>query len=208
VTVPAGVYMENANITSAQIKTLDADVITAGTINADRLSVDGVTIDSSGGNLIIKDSGVDTTQIASNAVSIRGEYQATSLTGIISDSSKYLLARINSFTLTETSIVEFTVSTLLSRYGVGDLQLRYNSSAYGTPSYTTAVTPVGSAFASYGTSIDIHGDGTTDARGEATTVILRQSLSSGTYHFGVYGGRSSGSVQYRGISAIVKVIKR
>lgn len=69
VTVPAGVYMENANITSAQIKTLNADVIAAGTINADRLSVDGVTLDTSGGNLIVKTGGVDTAQIASNAVS-------------------------------------------------------------------------------------------------------------------------------------------
>lgn len=69
VTVPAGVYMENANITSAQIKTLNADVITAGTINADRLSVDGVTLDTSGGNLIVKNGGVDTSQIASDAVS-------------------------------------------------------------------------------------------------------------------------------------------
>jgi hypothetical protein len=69
VTVPAGVYMENANITSAQIKTLDADVITAGTVSADRLSVDGVTIDTSGGNLIVKNGGVNTTQIATDAIS-------------------------------------------------------------------------------------------------------------------------------------------
>lgn len=69
VTVPAGVYMENANITSAQIKTLDADVITAGTVSADRLSVDGVTIDTSGGNLIVKNGGVDTAQIKDDALS-------------------------------------------------------------------------------------------------------------------------------------------
>mgnify|MGYP005990867973 FL=1 len=69
VSVPAGVYMDNAFITSASIKTLDADVITAGTINADRLSVDGTTIDTSGGNLIIKTGGVDTDQVASSAIS-------------------------------------------------------------------------------------------------------------------------------------------
>ena len=72
VTVPAGVYIEDAFITSAEIKTLDADVITAGTINADRLSVDGVTIDTNGGNLIIKNGGVNTTQIASGAIGFAG----------------------------------------------------------------------------------------------------------------------------------------
>ena len=190
------------------INNLDAGNITAGTITATRLNLTGSQLEDSGGALVISSGGVDTDEIASNAVSIRGEYQATSFTGIISNSSKYLLARINSFTLTETSVVEFAVSTLVSRGGVGDLQLRYNTSAYGTPSYTTTATPTGTAFASYGTSIDIHGDSTSDARGEPTTVILRQSLSSGTYHFAVYGGRSTGSVQYRGMSAMVKVIKR
>jgi|13_taG_2_1085334.scaffolds.fasta_scaffold16151_3 hypothetical protein len=58
VTVPAGVYMENANITAANIKTLDVDVI----------NLDGVTLDTSGGNLVVKNGGVNTTQIATNAV--------------------------------------------------------------------------------------------------------------------------------------------
>ena len=59
VTVPAGVYMENANITAANIKTLDVDVI----------NLDGVTLDTSGGQLIVKDGGVDTVKLASDAVS-------------------------------------------------------------------------------------------------------------------------------------------
>jgi hypothetical protein len=58
VTVPAGVYMENAKITAANIKTLDVDVI----------NLDGVTLDTSGGQLIVKNGGVNTTQIATNAV--------------------------------------------------------------------------------------------------------------------------------------------
>jgi len=59
VTVPAGVYMENANITSAQIKTLSVDLI----------NIDNVTLDTSGGNLIVKNGGIDTTQVAANALS-------------------------------------------------------------------------------------------------------------------------------------------
>lgn len=60
------VSIENADITS-----ISADKITAGTIDADRLSIDGVTLDTNvSGQLIINDSGVNTTQIASNAVTI------------------------------------------------------------------------------------------------------------------------------------------
>lgn len=51
------------------VTNLTADNITAGTIDADRLSVDGVTIDTNGtGQLIIKDGGVDSTQLADGAV--------------------------------------------------------------------------------------------------------------------------------------------
>ena len=51
------------------VSNLNASNITAGSLNADRLSIDGVTLDTSAGNLIIATGGVDTTQIASNAVS-------------------------------------------------------------------------------------------------------------------------------------------
>jgi hypothetical protein len=55
----------------ANIPNLNADKITAGTISTDRLSIDGVTLDTNAsGELIINDSGVNTTQIASNAVTI------------------------------------------------------------------------------------------------------------------------------------------
>lgn len=199
----------NAEFQNATIRgTLNATDITAGTLEADHIKLTGSQLENSGGTLLISSGGVDTDEIASEAVSIRGEYQATSFTGIISNSDKYLIARINSFTLSATAIVEFTVCTLVSRDGTGDLQLRYNTSAYGTPSYTTAVTPVGTAFAIYGTSIDIDADSASSARGLPNTVVLRQSLGAGTYHFGVYAGRTSGSVQYRGINATVKVVKR
>ena len=57
--------MDNAFITSAQIKTLDADVITAGTISADRLSIDGVTIDTdASGNLIVGDNSIGNSKIS------------------------------------------------------------------------------------------------------------------------------------------------
>ena len=53
----------NSNVTS-----ISGGVITTGTINADRVNIDGVTLDTSGGQLIIKSNGVTTTQIATRAV--------------------------------------------------------------------------------------------------------------------------------------------
>lgn len=54
----------NANVTS-----ISGGVIDTGTINADVINIDNVTLDTSGGELIIKTNGVSTTQIASKAVS-------------------------------------------------------------------------------------------------------------------------------------------
>jgi len=115
VSVPAGVYMDNAFITSASIKTLDADVITAGTINADRLSVDGTTIDTSGGNLIVKTGGVDTTQIASDAVSGEERFYDAGGTAISGTTDTTIAtftlpATLNDKFFIETSVAWFTMS--------------------------------------------------------------------------------------------------
>ena len=54
----------NSNVTS-----ISGGVITTGTINANRVNIDNVTLDTDGaGQLIIHASGVDTPQIAANAV--------------------------------------------------------------------------------------------------------------------------------------------
>ena len=54
----------NSNVTS-----ISGGVITTGTINANRINIDNVTLDTDGaGQLIIHASGVDTPQIAANAV--------------------------------------------------------------------------------------------------------------------------------------------
>ena len=57
------------NATNVAVTNLNADNITTGSLNADLLQIDDVTIDTDGsGNLIIKSGGVNTTQIANNAV--------------------------------------------------------------------------------------------------------------------------------------------
>lgn len=53
------VQMQNVEVASSLI---------AGTISANSISIDNVTLDTSGGNLVVRNGGVDTTQIASNAV--------------------------------------------------------------------------------------------------------------------------------------------
>ena len=50
--------------------TINGDLLTTGTISADRLSIDGVTLDTSGGQLIIANNGVGSDQLASGAVDI------------------------------------------------------------------------------------------------------------------------------------------
>ena len=53
------VQLQNVEVESSLI---------AGTISANSISIDNVTLDTSGGNLIVRNGGVNTTQIASNAV--------------------------------------------------------------------------------------------------------------------------------------------
>lgn len=78
VTVPAGTYIENAFITAANIKTLDVDVI----------NLDGVTLDTSGGNLIVKSGGIGTSQIGNGAVS--SVISVTASDASITTSNNYL----------------------------------------------------------------------------------------------------------------------
>ena len=53
----------NANVTS-----ISGSAITTGTVNANRINIDGITLSRSGNSLVINTAGVDTTQIAGNAV--------------------------------------------------------------------------------------------------------------------------------------------
>jgi predicted nucleic acid-binding Zn-ribbon protein len=47
---------------------INGDLVVAGTINANRLAIDGVTLDTSGSNLIIANGGVGTTQVGTRAI--------------------------------------------------------------------------------------------------------------------------------------------
>ena len=66
--VTATAQISDGIITSAKISSLTADLITSGTISTSRLSIDGITLTNSGGNLVINTAGVGTVQIAGSAV--------------------------------------------------------------------------------------------------------------------------------------------
>lgn len=63
-TVTAGTI----NASQVSITNLNADNITAGTLNANNIQLDGTTLTASGGNIIIADGGVGTTQVGSRAI--------------------------------------------------------------------------------------------------------------------------------------------
>ncbi len=57
------------NASNVAVTNLNADNITTGTLNANNLQIDDVTIDTDGsGNLIVKSGGIDTGQIANDAI--------------------------------------------------------------------------------------------------------------------------------------------
>lgn len=65
-------YIANVAIGSAQIGSLNADVIDAGTLNTSRLNIDGLTLTNDGGQLVVRDGGIVTAKIGANAVTNTG----------------------------------------------------------------------------------------------------------------------------------------
>lgn len=64
--VPFSVSGDKAVFTSDV--TINGDLLTTGTVSADRVAIDGVTLDTSSGNLIVADGGVDTVQVSTRAI--------------------------------------------------------------------------------------------------------------------------------------------
>jgi hypothetical protein len=64
----------DAAITNAKISDLSADKINTGSLSADFISIDGVTLDTSGGELVIKSGGVTTSFIGADSVTSSTSY--------------------------------------------------------------------------------------------------------------------------------------
>jgi len=85
----------NGNVTS-----ISGGVITTGTVNADRINIDNVTLDTSGGQLIIASNGVTTTQIATRAVGAQKAAGSAGTTAFGDGRSSDNFSTIHSFSFT------------------------------------------------------------------------------------------------------------
>lgn len=98
-TVTAG----SINASQVTITNLDADNISTGTLSASRLSIDNVTMDTDSlGNLIIKSGGVNTSQLAGNAVTQIAQDLNTGTQTFSGNSSTRIFNSIASVTYTGT----------------------------------------------------------------------------------------------------------
>jgi hypothetical protein len=116
------------NASVVNVTNINADNVSTGTLNANRIQIDNVTIDTDGsGNLIIKSGGVDTTQIADNAVN-NDKIDSISATKITADQLDS--ARINVDTLNVKSFDNVS-STIVSHVTAGTkFPLARESQAY------------------------------------------------------------------------------
>ena len=81
----------NSNVTS-----ISGGVITTGTINANRINIDNVTLDTDGsGQLIIKASGVDTPQIKNNAVSLPSSAFTASQINVVNTANEVTIQTVS-----------------------------------------------------------------------------------------------------------------
>ena len=134
-------------ITAAKIDTLDANDITTGTLSTSRLSIDGVTLTNSGGNLVINTGGVGTVQIANNAVT-NTVFVEGSQTDVTTESVWVTLVDAN-VTIGEASKVVATGVSLVSHFGGdgtdsdGYIQFDYRITRQKTSGDTTEYTKEG-----------------------------------------------------------------
>lgn len=98
----------NANVTS-----ISGSVITTGTIIADKIVLDGVTLTSDGDSLVIKDGGVNTTQVTANAITSGSTSFTEAATGTT------LLQEITITTSTDSSGVEIFAQGYIGIVGAG-----------------------------------------------------------------------------------------
>jgi hypothetical protein len=61
---------------------MSADRITTGVLSAQRISVDGITLDRSGSNLIIRNGGVSTVKLVDNAATDLVAFSSGTLSGV------------------------------------------------------------------------------------------------------------------------------
>ena len=155
----------NSNVTS-----ISGGVITTGTINANRINIDNVTLDTDGsGQLIIHASGVDSPQIKANALgTIKGDYVAgVSATQFPVTYNNFLTStpyhKYSTYTLQELASVTFT--TPLTTSDTLEYVISLEAFASGSYSNVNAVSMITGHIQrtnALGDSYDINGTRTGD----------------------------------------------
>ena len=181
VTVPAGVYMENANITAANIKTLDVDVI----------NLDGVTLDTSGGQLIVKPLGIDTAQLADDSVSTVERQSASSQTQTANNGfNNIATVTINAATDDKFAVlarVQFFTFTGWSSSNTITLAINF-----GSQSYSDTISLIQASNNSYMHGFTFGGIFTANTSGsQNVTLTVAGGTTGGTGTLTVYGGAIS-----------------
>jgi hypothetical protein len=191
----------NAEFQDAIIRgTLNAADITAGTLNADRINIDGVSLDTSGGQLIIKDLGVTTGKINTSAVT----------TPIIASRAATDVSVFSVFSTTLTGIG----SVSLGSFSVSELTMILIQSAancYGTgtgTTYSLALQLDGSATDLYlNSSNDSYA--TFDDLRFPVQILVNRFVSAGSHTLGLsYVVPSGNSLELVSLDVVVTVLKR
>ena len=191
----------NAEFQDAIIRgTLNAADITAGTLNADRINIDGVSLDTSGGQLIIKDLGVTTGKINTSAVTtpIIATRAATDVS--VSSVVSATLTATGSLSLGSFSVTEQTMILIQSAancYGTG------TGTTYSVGLQLDGVTTdvyLNSVSDSYATFDDLR---------FPVQVLVNRIVSAGSHTLGLgYVIQAGNTLELNSLDVVVTLLKR
>jgi len=159
-------------------------------LSADKILIDGVTLDTDGsGNLIIKSGGVDTTQIASNAVT-NDKVQSISATKITADQLD--AARINVDTLNVKHFADVSADIISHTGSAVPLSSFASAFQRGSTNFTTITSTTGNYLTTC--VVDNVRDGAsyqaiwTGVYGDCTNGVLEYSVNGGSTYTQAAGG--------------------
>ena len=159
-------------------------------LSADKILIDGVTLDTDGsGNLIIKSGGVDTTQIASNAVT-NDKVQSISATKITADQLD--AARINVDTLNVKHFADVSADIISHTGSAVPLSSFASAFQRGSTNFTTITSTTGTYLSTC--VVDDVRDGAsyqaiwTGVYGDCTNGVLEYSVNGGSTYTQASGG--------------------
>ena len=159
-------------------------------LSADKILIDGVTLDTDGsGNLIIKSGGVDTTQIASNAVT-NDKVQSISATKITADQLD--AARINVDTLNVKHFADVSADIISHTGSAVPLSSFASAFQRGSTNFTTITSTTGNYLTTC--VVDEVRDGAsyqaiwTGVYGDCTNGVLEYSVNGGSTYTQAAGG--------------------